>query len=120
MAETKKYAGGCHCGRFTFEVNTDLDTAISCNCSICTKRGLVLTMVGPEQFALTKGTLGEMTKYQFNKKVVDHLFCPDCGVEAFGTGQAPNGQTMFAINVRCLEGVDVTTLKPRPVDGRKY
>jgi len=119
MAETRKYTGGCHCGRLMFEVDTDLSTAISCNCSICTKRGLVLTFVTPEQFTLTKGSERELTKYQFNKKVVDHLFCPDCGVEAFGTGKMPTGQTMYAINVRCLEGVDVAALTPRPVDGRR-
>lgn len=120
MAETKRYTGGCHCGRFEFEVDTDLSTAISCNCSICTKHGLVLTFVAPEQFTLKKGTQGELTKYQFNKKVIDHLFCPQCGVESFGTGKMPDGKTMFAINVRCLEGVDMAALRPTPVDGRKF
>jgi hypothetical protein len=57
---------------------------------------------------LTKGTPGEMTKYLFNKM----------GWK-FGTGKMPDGKTMFAINVRCLEGVDMTTLRPRPVDGRR-
>ena len=120
MAEMKKYTGGCHCGRFMFEVDTDLGTAISCNCSICTRRGLVLTFATPEQFALKKGQQGELKKYQFNKKVIDHLFCPDCGVEAFATGKTPDGQTMFAINVRCLEGVDLAALQPKPVDGRSF
>jgi hypothetical protein len=120
MAEATTYTGGCHCGRFGFEVSTDLGSAISCNCSICTKRGLVLAFASPEHFKLTRGTREELKSYQFNKKVIDHLFCPDCGVEAFASGTRPDGQRMVAINVRCLEGVELASLTPRPVDGRRF
>ncbi|MET0404859.1 MAG: GFA family protein [Cystobacter sp.] len=120
MAEVKKYEGGCHCGKVAFEVSADLDQVISCNCSICTKRGLLLTFVPAEQFHLRAGEEQALTDYRFNKKVVQHLFCPVCGVEAFGTGTGPDGKKMYAINVRCLEGVDLAALKPAPVDGRRY
>ena len=121
MAEAKTYTGGCHCGRFAFEASADLDNVISCNCSICSKRGLMLTFVSPEQFKLTRGTREELKSYQFNKKVIDHVFCPDCGVEAFASGKRPtDGQAMYAINVRCLEGVELTALQPKLVDGRRF
>jgi hypothetical protein len=118
MAEAKKYTGGCHCGQARFEVTADLSTVISCNCSICSKRGLLLTFVPPEQFKLVAGDEKALTDYQFNKKVIHHLFCPACGVESFGTGTGPDGQTMYAINVRCLDGVDLGALKLTPFDGR--
>jgi hypothetical protein len=35
-------------------------------------------------------------------------------------GTAPDGRKMAAINVRCLDGVDVFALKPRPVDGKSF
>ncbi|MFY0579218.1 GFA family protein [Cystobacter fuscus] len=120
MSELKKYTGGCHCGKVAYEVNADLSRVISCNCSICQKRGLLLTFVPPEQFALQKGDEKALTDYQFNKKVIHHLFCPECGVESFATGTTPDGKRMYAINVRCLEDVDLAALKPQPVDGRRF
>jgi hypothetical protein len=40
-----KHMGGCHCGRVQFEVEMNLENAISCNCSICLKRGSLLDFV---------------------------------------------------------------------------
>lgn len=88
MSELKKYTGGCHCGKVAYEVSANLDNVISCNCSICQKRGLLLTFVPPEQFVLQKGDEKALTDYQFNKKVIHHMFCPECGVESFATGTA--------------------------------
>lgn len=118
MAEAKKYTGGCHCGRFRFEVTADLSDVISCNCSICQKRGLLLTFVPPQQFQLVAGEEQALTDYQFNKKVIHHLFCPTCGVQAFGKGTMPDGSPMYGINVRCLEGVDLASLTLTPFDGK--
>jgi hypothetical protein len=119
MAQTKTYKGGCHCGQVQYEATTDLSQVISCNCSICSKRGLLLTFVTPDQFALHAGAQG-LTDYQFNKKVIHHKFCDVCGVASFAEGKKPDGKTMFAINVRCLDGVDVSSLTVTPVDGKNF
>lgn len=117
MPEIKNYSGCCHCGQVYFDVSTPLEPVISCNCSICTKRGALWTFVKPEQFALHSGE-DALVEYQFNKKVIRHLFCDTCGVEAFARGTAPDGSEMIAVNVRCLEGVEVATLTPTPFNGR--
>jgi hypothetical protein len=121
MAEAKThakiYTGGCHCGKVRFEVTADPAQAIACNCSHCAKHGLWLTFVAPQQFKLVCG-LDALGDYQFNKHVIHHMFCRTCGVEPFGRGQAKDGRQMFAINVRCLDGVDIATLSPKPFDGR--
>jgi len=39
MLET--YEGGCHCGRVQFRVRADLSLVSECNCSICTKKGIL-------------------------------------------------------------------------------
>ena len=57
-------------------------------------------------------------EYRFNKKIIHHLFCRSCGVEPFARGKMPDGSPAIAINVRCLEGVETSTLKPMPFDGR--
>ena len=41
MNELRTYEGGCHCERVRFRVTADLDDVIICNCSICTKKGII-------------------------------------------------------------------------------
>jgi hypothetical protein len=117
MAERKTRAGGCHCGRVRYEVETDLATVISCNCSICTKKGLLLTFVPAPQFSLLSGE-DRLVDYQFNKHVIHHLSCAACGVESFARGRAPDGAEMVAINARCLDGIELAELTLTPFDGR--
>ena len=117
MAESKTYRGGCHCGKVRYEVLTDPTAAIACNCSQCAKHGLWLTFASPDQFNLISGQ-DALADYLFNKKVIHHLFCSNCGVESFAQGQKPDGSAHVAINVRCLEGVDLAALKTMPFDGR--
>ena len=117
MPDSKTYTGGCHCGQIRFECTTDMAMVTACNCSICTKRGALWAFVPPESFGLRAG--GEMlADYQFNKKVIHHLFCPDCGVAPFSRGKGPDGKEMIAVNVRCLDDVDVAALNPKPFDGK--
>ena len=117
MPETKTYTGGCHCGRVRYEVATDLAMVMECNCSHCSKRGLLLTFVTPDKFTAMAGDDG-LNDYQFNKKMIHHLHCPTCGIESFARGAGPDGKEMVAINVRCLQGVDVKALTPTPFNGR--
>src|SRR6516162_10303501 len=46
------YEGGCHCGRVRFRIRVDLEqsTVGECNCSICTKKGILHIGVTPGQF----------------------------------------------------------------------
>ncbi len=117
MPEAKTYTGGCHCGQVRFEVTADLDQVVTCNCSICTKRGALWTFVPQDSFGLRAGE-DMLADYQFGKKSIHHLFCPYCGVGAFSRGKKPGGGDVVAINVRCLDDVDVAVLKPMPFDGK--
>ena len=117
MPEARTYTGGCHCGEVAYEATTDLAKVVACNCTICTKRGLMWTFVTPRQFTLKSGADAQ-ADYRFNKKVIHHLFCRSCGVESFARGKTSDGAEMVAINVRCLDGVDLSALKPVRFDGR--
>jgi hypothetical protein len=59
-----------------------------------------------------------VTEYLFNTKTISHLFCASCGMESFARAAKPDGTKMVAVNLRCLEGVDLDTLTPHPFDGR--
>ncbi|WP_312796480.1 GFA family protein [Tianweitania sp.] len=113
------FGGGCQCGAVRYETTADLDQAISCNCSRCGRLGLILSFSPVEEFQLQSGedALGE---YQFNQHRIRHRFCKTCGVQSFAIGTGPDGREMAAINVRCLDGIDVHTLHPKQVDGRSF
>lgn len=114
-----KHLGGCHCGKVRFEAEMTLEKAMSCNCSICMKRGALLDFVPESNFKLLSGE-EDLKNYQFNKKVIDHLFCKNCGILPFAKAAAPDGTKMLAINVRCLDGIDLSKLKISEYDGRSH
>jgi hypothetical protein len=117
MEMAKTYTGGCHCGKVRYEVTTDLGYVMDCNCSICSKKGHVLTFVPSAAFKLLSGE-GSLNDYQFNKHVIHHTFCSTCGISSFGSGKKPDGTQMYSINVRCLEGVDIGALDVQHFDGK--
>src|SRR3954463_3677747 len=117
MPDAKTYSGSCHCGRVCYDVTADLAQVLECNCSHCVRKGLLLTFVTPGQFMLRSGKQ-ELAGYRFNKKIIHHLFCRICGVQPFARGKMPDGSPAVAVNVRCLQGVDISALKPMPFDGR--
>jgi hypothetical protein len=56
--------------------------------------------------------------YSFNRHVIRHRFCTNCGIHCFGEGVDPKGNPMAAINVRCLESIDLDSIPMRHFDGK--
>jgi len=111
------YKGSCHCGRVAFEVLGEIGSVLSCNCSICQRRGSLLWFVPREQLRLLTPD-SNAASYTFNKHVIRHRFCPTCGMHPYGEGTDPKGRATAAINVRCIEGVDLDALTVTHFDGR--
>jgi len=102
----RTYRGSCHCGTVRFEIDADLSNLVQCNCSICTKKGGIFTVVPDERFRLLQGKEA-LTLYQFNTKVSEHYFCKTCGIQPFGRPRSAPDQNL--INVRCLDDFDLET-----------
>ena len=111
------HRGSCHCGRVAFEVEGDFTEVMECNCSHCSRKGYLLWFVPRDQLRL-RCAADSYGTYRFNKHVIAHHFCPSCGCAPFATGTAPSGAQTAAINVRCLEDVDLASVTRVPVDGR--
>lgn len=111
------HQGGCQCGRVRYAVEVELENLIACNCSRCGKLGSILAFAPASAFKLQQGE-DALTEFHFNSHKITHLFCKTCGVQSFGRGVGPDGSEMTAINVRCLDDVDVFALKPHPFDGK--
>ena len=112
-----RYKGSCHCGGVAFEVEGKLDNAMACNCSMCQRKGSLLWFVPNDQFQLQTPSQNVGT-YTFNKHVVKHRFCPTCGIHPYGEGVDAKGNAMAAINIRCLEGIDLDEIPVTNFDGR--
>ena len=113
----KTYNGGCHCGRIRFRVTTDLSHVEECNCSICIKKGFLHLIVPPERFEVLSGQ-SDLTTYTFNTGVAKHHFCKVCGIHAFYIPRSDPDK--IDVNVRCLEGVDLSSLQIEPFDGKNW
>jgi hypothetical protein len=111
------FDGGCHCGAVKFTVDTELPTkGLSCNCSICRQKGLLLSFFPADKFTLTKGE-NSLTDYQFNAHKITHRFCNGCGCQPFAFGKNPDGSEMRAINLRSVPSVKLETLEIQHFDG---
>jgi hypothetical protein len=101
----------------TFEVEGKPDKAMSCNCSICRRKGSLLWFVPRDKFRLVTPE-SDASTYTFNKHVIKHRFCPVCGIHPYGEGKDPKGDAMAAINIRCLDDVDLDNVPVSTFDGR--
>ncbi|MFZ5755401.1 MAG: GFA family protein [Pseudomonadota bacterium] len=111
------YQGSCHCGGIRFSVQGELKDVMACNCSICARKGALMWFV-PRSSVTLQTAPEKMATYTFNKHVIQHRFCPVCGIHPFGEAKDPKGNEMAAINVRCLEGVDLDALNVQHFNGR--
>ena len=113
------YEGSCHCGRIAFTVEGEVDEVIDCNCSMCRRKGALLAAF-PRAALTLKTPESALATYRFNRHLIDHHFCPVCGVSPFSEGKGQDGEAMTMVNVRCLPGVDLEKLKVTAFDGAAY
>lgn len=115
----KTHHGSCTCGRVRIEARIDLAKgATRCNCRLCTKVHQSSAMVRPEDFRLLEGEDALVT-YQRTTYPLFRRFCRDCGAHVYGYGNLPElGGDFVAVNVQCLDDVELTDVPIRYWDGR--
>jgi hypothetical protein len=112
-----EFKGSCHCGSVAFAVDGEIKSAMACNCSICQRKGSLLWFVPRD--ALKLATPDDATRvYMFNKHLLEHRFCPTCGIHPYAEGKDAKGNAMAAINIRCLENIDLAAIPVTHFDGR--
>ena len=111
------YTGGCHCGRVRFRVTAELGGVSDCNCSMCTKKGILHLIVPQNAFELLSGA-DDLATYTFNTGVAKHHFCRHCGIHSFYVPRSDPDK--IDVNARCLDGVDPRALATEPFDGREW
>jgi hypothetical protein len=114
---TQTYRGACHCGRVTFEVQADLNYVVDCNCSICRRTGALWHPAADTELRVLTSE-AELILYQFNTKTAKHYFCGHCGIHPFIRPRLDPSR--WAFNVRCIDGVDLASIKVRAFDGQNW
>ena len=112
-----RYSGSCHCGAVAFEVEGEIESGLSCNCSMCQRKGSLLWFVPRSALSLSTPEANSRV-YMFNKHLLKHRFCPTCGIHPYAEGKDPKGNDMAAINIRCLEGIELSSIPVTHFDGR--
>ena len=110
----------CHCGAVQAEINIkgDLEKIIRCNCSICKKKGAIMSIVSNEDFKIIRG-LDKLKLYQFHSKIAKHYFCIECGIYTHHNPRINPSLTGF--NVGCVDEIDSFKLKNISVaDGKNH
>tara|TARA_B100000767_G_C19595171_1_gene463182 strand:+ start:460 stop:822 length:363 start_codon:yes stop_codon:yes gene_type:complete len=100
----------CHCESVEAEINIsgDLEKVIRCNCSICKRKGAIMSMVKNENFKIIKGK-DKLKIYQFHTKIAKHYFCIECGIYTHHNPRSNPAMTVF--NVGCINEIDTFELE---------
>src|SRR5262245_35867079 len=123
----KTYFGSCHCGRVRFEVDADIDHVRVCDCSICSKRGALIHRVSKDCLRLLT-RWDDLSIYQWGSYTAKDFFCSNCGILPFRRPSEPTAQELlmgmkpfdgWAVNVRCLEGIDYVVLPIQRIYGSR-
>ena len=118
MSNFIKHKGGCHCGAVRYEVDAPADIKVTeCNCSICSKSGILHLIVDKDQFRLLSGE-DNLATYTFDTGEAKHHFCKTCGIKSFYVPRShPDG---FSVNARCLDEGTVNSMSITPFDGKNW
>ncbi len=101
----KTYYGNCHCGDIQFSLRSSLDVFTTCDCSLCSMRGVLMVKVPQSDLRILAGQ-GQLRLYQWNMKIAKHYFCKRCGVYVFHNKRAV--PDYYGVNITCLDGVSDT------------
>ena len=110
----------CHCGEIEAEINVpdNLEKVLKCNCSICKRKGAIMSMVKNEDFKIVKGE-DKLKLYQFHSKIAKHYFCSVCGIHTHNRPRI--NPKIYGINIACVEGINPFELKNVSVnDGHNH
>lgn len=114
-----EYRGGCHCGRVRFSFRSpEIKNAVRCNCSLCVRRGAVLSpSYIPAADFTPHNDPRDLGVYLWNEKVLSNYFCKTCGVFTY-IGDGENAKDGYRVNLGCVEGLDTRALDIRIIDGK--
>ena len=96
----------CHCGEVELEIKESegaLNKFLRCNCTLCKKKGYIMTFAPIKDVKITKGE-DKVKLYQYHTKVAEHYFCSECGI--YTHHKMRSRPDTFGLNVGCIDDID--------------
>jgi hypothetical protein len=96
-----EYKARCQCGRVRFSFHSpEIKTASRCNCSLCVRRGAVLSSAYiPAADFTPHREPGDLGLYLWNEKVLNNYFCKSCGIFTY-IGDGENAKDGYRVRGR--------------------
>ena len=92
-------SGSCHCGSVRLKLIAPPDTVFACDCSLCSKRGMVWAHFAEEDVYTDGFTEG----YSWGDETIAFHHCPKCGCTTHWLPTGTRGGRI-GINARLIEG----------------
>ena len=96
----------CHCGEVELEIKESegaLNKFLRCNCTLCKKKGYIMTFAPFTDVKIMKGE-DKLKLYQYHTKVAEHYFCSECGI--YTHHKMRSRPDTFGLNVGCIDDID--------------
>ena len=96
----------CHCGDVELEIKESegaLNKFLRCNCTLCKKKGYIMTFAPITDVKIKKGE-DKLKLYQYHTKVAEHYFCSECGI--YTHHKMRSRPDTFGLNVGCIDDID--------------
>jgi len=107
--------GSCHCGTVKFEVEGPVESAYTCDCSLCRKKNALMAKVHESKLKITAGA-DKLSLYQWNTRIAHHYFCSVCGIYPFHRKRSD--PTEYGVNLHCLDDFDPSVLPSKLGKGK--
>jgi hypothetical protein len=111
--------GSCHCGAVTLELAEKPDYLFDCNCSMCSKHGVLWGYFEPDQVTINGDT---KTYSRIDREVpaVDIHFCGSCGCSTHWTPKTHIAQNRMGANMRLFSAEELTGIPLHFPDGAEW
>jgi hypothetical protein len=114
------YHARCHCGRVRFSFRSPpITTGKRCNCSLCVRRGAVLSPAYiPAADFTAHADPNDLGVYRWNEHVLGNYFCKTCGIFTY-IADGENAKDGYRVNLGCVAGLDTLALDIVVIDGKR-
>lgn len=109
----------CHCGAVELAVPQAPEIVNNCNCSICSKIGVLWAYYNPAEVT-RKNHRDAIETYTWGDKSIQFCRCGTCGCITHWESTNPGHTEKMGVNARMMTGLDLAQIPVRDVDGASY
>ena len=106
----------CHCGAVKLEVPSAPENVASCNCSICSKIGVLWSYYSPKEVQITTPR-ENIDTYIWGDKMLQFCRCKTCGCTTHWESILDEEYDRMGVNARMMSGIDLENIPLRKIDG---